>query len=185
LIVLVVYGAIARGTAQHAVLVGSSGIRSIATVEARYPDGEWQRCGFSAATGSYRCADLLYVSDATTNLLNDAPPSWAFITPAIAAYADRNEVEVRITRTLRLGGRYWLGSSSGKVTLLLDETSYEFEAKTMLEIPRGEHTIQLTGTVPADGSLNIVFVREDTLVPERQFLAPPPALPPASVTSIR
>jgi hypothetical protein len=185
LIVLVVYGAIARGTAQEAVLVGSSGIRSIATVEARYPDGEWQRCGFSAVTGSYGCADLVTVSDATINLLNDAPPSWAFITPAIAAYAERSEVEVRITRTLRLGGRYWLGSSSGKATLLLDDSSYEFETKTTLEIARGEHTIQLTGTVPADGSLHIVFVREDTLVPERKFLAEPPAQPPASVTSIR
>jgi hypothetical protein len=186
LIVMVVFGAISHGRSQTAFLVGSSGIRPVATVEARYPEGEWQRCSFSPTTGSYRCADLVSVSDASINLMNDALPSWAFITPAIAAYAETSAVEVRITRTLRLGGRYWLGSSNGDVQLRMDDAfSHEFAAKSTIDIPRGEHTIVLTGTAPPDGVLSIVFVAERTLVPEREFLVEPPAQPPASVSAIR
>jgi hypothetical protein len=186
LIVAVVYGVIARNRSQSAVLVGSSGIRPVATVEARYPDGNWERCSFSATTGSYRCADLVNVEDASINHMNDAPPSWAFITPAIAAYAETSAVEVRITRTLHLGGRYWLGASSGNVKLVMDDSfSHEFAGKSTIDIPRGEHTIVLTGTVQAESALHIVFVAEDTLVPEREFLVEPPAQAPASVTSIR
>jgi hypothetical protein len=185
LVGLVVYGAITQRRSQGAVLVGSSGIRPVATVEARYPEGEWQSCGFSPATGSYRCPDLVNVSDATTNLLNDAMPSWAFITPAIAAYAETTSVELRITRTLHLGGRYWLGTTSGKVRLVMDNGfDHEFGGKSTIEVPRGEYTIQLTGTVPGDSALNIVFVREDTLVTKRGFLAAPPMQPPASVSAI-
>jgi hypothetical protein len=185
LIVALVYGIIARGRAQSAVLVGSSGIRAVATVEARHPDGEWQRCKFSAMAGTYTCEDLVTVSDATTNVVNDAAPSWPFITPSIAAYAESFEVEVRITRTLHLGGRYWLGSNGGKVKLAMDDAfKEEFGDKSTMDIPRGEHTIQLTATVPGDAALNIVFVAEDTLVPERAFLVEPPAQPPASVTAI-
>jgi hypothetical protein len=185
LIVLVVYGAISRGRAQSAVLVGSSGIRATATVEARSPDGIWQTCDFSPATGSYRCADLVTVSDATINLMNDGAPSWPFITPAIAAHADSFAVEVRITRTLRLGGRYWLGASSGKVKLVMDDSfRQDIETKSTMDIPSGEHTVQLTGTVPGDGALHIVFVAERALVPDREFLAAPPTRPPAAVSAI-
>ena len=136
-------------------------------------------------TGSYRCAEIVTVSDATTNVLNDAPPSWAFITPSIAAYAETAGVEVRITRALHLGGRYWLGANGGSAELVLDDHSPRaFETKTTLEIPPGEHTVQLTGRPPDRGVLHIVFVAEDALVPERPFLAAPPEQPPASVSAI-
>ncbi|HEY5923997.1 MAG TPA: hypothetical protein VIV11_20095 [Kofleriaceae bacterium] len=184
-IVLVVAGAIARGQSATALLVGSSGIRPIAHVEARFVDGEWETCGFSPATGSYRCADLVNVSDATFNLMNDAPPSWAFITPSIAAYAETSSIEIRITRTLRLGGRYWLGASAGNVKLLMDGSfSHEFGLKSTMEVPRGEHTIELTARVPDEGTLHMIFVAERTLVPARDFLAQPPMQPPASVSAL-
>ena len=101
-------------------------------------------------------------------------------------HAETFAVEVRITRTLRLGGRYWLGASSGTVQLRMDDSfEHEFSGKSTMEIPRGEHTIQLTGTAPAETALHIVFVAERTLVPEREFLVEPPAQPPPSVSSIR
>ena len=38
--------------------------------------------------------------------------------------------------------------------------------------------------VPDDAALNVVFVAERSLVPERAFLVAPPATPPASVSAI-
>ena len=185
LISLLAFGIVSTQLPARAVLVGSSGLRASATVEARFLDGNWQECAFSAMTGSYRCADLVTVSDATANFINDQGPSWPFITPAITAYAETSSVEIRITRTVELGGRYWLGANQGKVDLALDDDfKHTFEAKTMLDIPRGRHRVVMTARVPDMANLSIVFVAEDTLVPRRTFLAPPPVLPPASVTAI-
>jgi hypothetical protein len=186
-IALLVYGIVTQSRPQSAVLVGSSGIRPSATVEARFVDtGEWETCSFSPITGSYRCPDLVTVADATINLMTDAPPSWPFITPAIAAYAETASVEVRITRTLRLGGRYWIGANADDVQLVVDD---EFKhsvsrTKTTVDIPRRKHTVQITARVPADAALHVVFVAESSLVPERTFLAAPPDQPPASVSAI-
>jgi hypothetical protein len=183
MIVLIVSGIITSQRSATAVLVGSSGIRPVAQVEARFVDGTWETCDFSPFTGSYRCAGLVNVSDATINIVNDAPPSWPFITPAITAYAEASGVELRVTRTLHLGGRYWLGAN-GKAKLVLDGNfEHELGVKSMIEIPRGKHTVQLTARVPDDGAMSIVVVAERTLVPDRTFLAAPPAEPPASVTS--
>lgn len=186
LVVLLVYGIIRDHRAQSAVLVGSSGIRPSATVEARFVGTrDWQTCGFSAVTGSYRCPDLVTVTDETVNMINDAPPSWPFITPAIAAHAETALVELRITRTLHLGGRYWVGASSGTVQLVIDgEVTHEIGKKSTLELLPGEHTIELTASLPDSAAMHIVFVAEDALVPARTFLAPPPEQPPASVTAI-
>jgi hypothetical protein len=185
LVTLVAYGIVREGRAAKAVLVGSSGIRPSAKVEARLHDGRWRPCDFSPFTGSYRCPGLVNVSDASANVLNDAAPSWPFITPAIAAYAETTDVEIRITRTLRLGGRYWLGASAGKVSLAMDRSFHEsFERKSTIDIAPGEHTIVMTADVPDDAALKIAFVAEDTLVPARTFLVAPPEQPPAAVTAI-
>jgi hypothetical protein len=184
LVALITVGVIGQHLSQTAVLVGSAGVRPVATVEARFLDGPWQACKFSAFTGAYRCPDLVSVSDATVNTLNDAPPSWAFITPAIAAYAETAQVEVRITRTLRLGGLYWLGANS-EMTLVVDgKSTHEVGEKSSLELPPGEHTVQMTARVPDAATLHIVFVAERTLNPERSFLVEPPMQPPASVSAI-
>lgn len=185
LVVLVGHGALEARRPARAVLVGASGVRASAVVEARLGDGSWRPCEFSMMTGTYRCADLVSVTDVTTNLLNDAAPSWAFITPSIAAYADTSDVDIRITRTLRLGGRYWVAATSGQATLQLDGKRIDdISEKRVIEIEPGEHTVVLTASVPARGTLQLVFVAEDTLVPTRPFLAAPPEQPPPSVTAI-
>lgn len=186
-VALVVIGAIRQGRAQQAVLVGSSGLRPSATVEARFVGSDaWQTCTFSPVTGSYRCPELVNVADGTVNLVTDAPPSWPFITPAITAFAEASQVELRITRTLRLGGTYWLAAKSGRVSFALDGTRrLDFtSAKTAVQIPPGEHTVELTARVPDAAPLEIVFVAERSLVPARPFLVPPPPAPPAAVTAI-
>jgi hypothetical protein len=179
-------GIIAHGRSQSAVLVGSSGIRPLATVEARFVgESAWNECGYQPMDGQYRCEGLVAVNDATINILNDVLPSWAYITPSIAAYAETALVEVRITRTLHLGGRYWLGSSAGKVTMMIDNSfATEFVSKTEIDIPRGEHTVQMTARVPDNGVLHIVFVAQDSLEPDRDFLVAPPREPPPSVSAI-
>ena len=53
-----------------------------------------------------------------------------------------------------------------------------------MEIPRGEHTIEITARVPDTAPLSLVFVAEQTLMPDRPFLVEPPAQPPASVSAI-
>jgi hypothetical protein len=187
IVIAIVAGAIGQGRAQSALLVGSSGLRPIAAVEARFiGTSDWESCGFSPVTGSYRCAGLVNVSDGTVNLLTDAPPSWPFITPAITAFAEARQVEVRITRTLRLGGTYWLAASPGTARLTIDgERQLAIDkGRTVIELSRGKYTVELVAPVPGETPLNLVFVAERALVPARPFLAAPPSEPPASVIAI-
>jgi len=186
LAVLYARGCVARGERTTAVLVGS-GLRASATVEARADGGDWETCGYSAVTGVYRCEDLATVSDATANLLNDAPPSWSFITPAITASLERAEVDVRITLDAHLAGTYWAGSSFDGVTLAVpDEIDRELGDRSQQEFAdRGVQTISLTLHAAGRTEAALALVAEESLVPDRSFLAGPPVFPPPSVTSIR
>lgn len=184
---LLAFGFLAWRGPAGAVLVGSSGIRPSATVEARLGgDGAvWETCGFWAMTGTYRCDGLVSVTDTTLNLLNDAPPSWAFISPAITATPETPGIEVRITRRLRLGGTYWLGTNTGAATIKLDdEIAHGFGKRSGIEVPRGTYTVVLTAQLPDTAAQSIAVVQASTLVPARPFLAPPPDTAPASVTAI-
>jgi hypothetical protein len=186
IIALLAAGAIRHGRAQSALLVGSSGMRPIASVEARFIGAsEWETCGFSPITGSYRCAGLVNVADGTVNIVNDAPPSWPFITPAITAFGEAFQVEVRIKRTLRLGGVYWLAASAGRADVTIGERRLSIDkAKTVVELGRSEYTVEIVAPVPDDTPLSLVVVAERSLVPARPFLGAPPAQAPASVTAI-
>ncbi|MBA3539419.1 MAG: hypothetical protein H0T79_07295, partial [Deltaproteobacteria bacterium] len=162
-----------------------SGLRPLATVEARVPDGEWQDCGYSRVMGEYRCPGLVTVYDATANLLNDAPPSWPFVTPAIVASPD-DSCEVRIYVRARLDGTYW-AAATGVTDLAIDgepqrqiggheELTYEGHA---------DRSVGLRTSLLAGYNYSFVFVRADTLVPDRPFLAPPPLEAPAAIRAIR
>lgn len=185
-VAMLVVGVIHERQGAGAILLGSSGIRASATVEARVADGEWEDCSFSPVTGVYRCIDLVAVHDGTANILNDAPPSWAFITPAIVAAPESSGVEIRITRRIRLGGRYWAAVSGGTAKIRVgDEFTHELGTRSTMEIPRGTYTVELTAQLPDAAQLSLVIVEEGTLVPERTFLQEPPAVAPASVSAIR
>jgi hypothetical protein len=182
---LLVAALVASRSPAAAILVGSSSVRPVATVEARAGGEIWQDCSFSPATGVYRCEGVVNVSDSSVNLLNDAPPSWAFITPAIVASPETSGVRVRITRKLRLGGAYWVGADHGTVTMTAgDDFTHEFSKRSTLEIPTGTDTVVLETTLQDSGATSITIVDEDTLVPARAYLAPPPAMAPAAISAI-
>ena len=123
--------------------------------------------------------------DATASLINDAAPSWAFVTPAIAASADTLGVEIRIRLRARLAGVYEAAVSDGSAELSTDgEPAQTIERDRLEFADRGERTVEIRSSVPTTGWA-FTLVREDTLVPARPFLDAPPAEPPAAVRAIR
>ncbi len=175
----------AHGAAAKAVLVGTSGIRPVATVEARVGEQPWQECDFSAMTGVYRCEGVVNVSDASVNLLNDAPPSWAFITPAIVATPEMPGVEVRISRRIKLGGTYWVGADKSSVTMTAGtELNHTFDTRSVLEFATATYDVVLTTKLPDAAATSITVVQQSTLIPDRTFLVAPPSTAPPAVSAI-
>ena len=168
LLALLVRGcADARGPAR-ALRVGS-GLRAAATVEAR-PAGEveWRACGYERLAGGFRCRGLVTVHDAMASTLNDAPPSWAFSTPAIAATALRPGVELRVRLDARLDGRYWMAASDGEVTLAVEgERVRAIDRAILTYEDRGPRVVAIRAILPA-GPWSFTFVHENTLIPNRQ-----------------
>ncbi|MDQ3364482.1 MAG: hypothetical protein M3680_03545, partial [Myxococcota bacterium] len=161
-----------------------TGIRGGATVEARLVDGDWQTCDYSATTASYVCDQLLVAYDSMASLLNDAAPSWGFNTPAIEASAHRADVEMRVRVEAELTGTYWMAASEGRVTLRVSGEREREVDRAIEAYSGGTRTIELRAAVPTT-TWSFTFVREDTIVPRRTFLAPPPEAAPASVRAIR
>ena len=184
LLALVVRGCVDRQRPARALEVGT-GLYGGATVEARSGRNgadEWQHCGYSALDAAYSCPGLLEVHDGMVNLLNDAPPSWAFNTPGLVAAADVPGVEMRVTLDMRLGGRYWAGASKA-AELRIDGERHPLGRAILSLGDGGAHHVQLLAAVPTDG-LAITMVSEDTLVPPRAFLDGPPSQAPAAVRAI-
>jgi len=162
-----------------------SGMRATARVDARKHDGAWQSCGYVRLTGAYDCDGLVTAYDATANLLNDAAPSWGFVTPAIVASADTTDVEIRIRLRARLSGSYYAAVNDGIVELAVDgDPLRAFERQKLEYLDRGERVVEIRSKVPMT-TWAFTFVREDTLVPDRPFLAAPPSSAPARVRAIR
>ena len=160
-----------RRAARHLAL--GSGVRAVATVEARVAGGAWLECDYHRLEGSYVCDGVLIASDGTANLLNDAPPSWALSTPAITASADVPGVEIRVTLRERLDGVYWSAVSHGTVALEVSGEPAESFSRKVLTYSDGDRAIEIRGSVPTTG-WQFTFVREDTLFPARPHLRPPP-----------
>lgn len=147
----------------RAFLVGT-GVRPVATVEARMLASGWVTCDYAPVRGEYDCPGLAIVTDTTANLVNDAPPSWPFIAPAVSATAYSPGVEVRIRRTLRLAGRYW-AASSHKSALTLDGREHAIQAQETLVLEDRDHAIEWRASLPFPDPLNVVLVAESALAP--------------------
>ena len=183
LVFLLARGCFDRADDTRALELGS-GVRATARVDARKRDGAWQACDYVRLTGAYDCDGLVTAYDATANLLNDAPPSWGFVTPAILASADTADVEIRIRVRARLSGAYYAAVNEGTAALAIDGEPVQVLARKKLEyLDRGERTVEIRAAVPMT-TWSFTFVREDTLVPDRPFLAGPPQDPPARVRAI-
>ncbi|HMG54111.1 MAG TPA: hypothetical protein VK601_11525 [Kofleriaceae bacterium] len=183
LAVLLVRGCQGRGGATAALVLGS-GVRSTAEVDARFAGGAWRRCAYLRVTGTHDCEGLVTAYDATANLLNDAPPSWGFVTPAILATAHAPGVEIRIRLRARLAGAYDAAVSEGEVELAAGgEPARKFERAQLVYADRGERDLEIRARVPM-ASWAFTLVRSDTLVPDRPFLDGPPDAAPAEVRAI-
>jgi hypothetical protein len=185
LAILVVRGCAEQLGRTEAVLAGS-GARSVARVEARSAGGEWQECSYSPLSGEYHCDDIVTVSDTTVNFLNDAPPSWAFITPAISATSEADSVEIRVIVDARLSGRYWAGSTFGEAAIQVgNDAARDIGTHAMLDFDdHGEQTVTIAARVPDLQTSYVTIVAEDTLEPDRAFLAAPPAYPPPAISAL-
>ena len=160
------------------------GVRATATVEARKAGGAWQACGYGRLDGAFECDGLATAHDATANLVNDAAPSWAFVTPAITGFAYTADVEIRIALRARLAGRYDAAVSDGTVELAVEGEPVRTVTRDRLGYDdRGERAIEIRSKLPVT-AWSFTFVREDTLVPDRPFLDAPPLEPPAEVRAI-
>jgi hypothetical protein len=184
LVILVVRGCRDDGRDARALVLGS-GLRPTASVEARKRGDVWQACDYSRLTGDFDCDGLVVAYDATASLLNDAAPSWAFVTPAIAASADTLDVEIRIRLRARLSGVYYAAVSDGSAELTVEgDPTRTLEHDKLVYADRGERAIEIRAPVPMT-TWSFTLVREDTMVPDRPFLAGPPDAPPATVRAIQ
>lgn len=167
-----------------AALALGSGVTPTARVDARSLGGAWRRCDYLRVTGTYDCDGLVTAYDATANLLNDAPPSWGFTTPAILATAQTFDVEIRIRLRARLAGAYAAAVSDGEVLFTTDDAPERKIQRARLEFDDRERDVEIRAHVPM-ASWAFTFVRDDTIEPDRPFLDPPPDEPPAEVRAIR
>ncbi|MBA3391987.1 MAG: hypothetical protein H0T89_05045, partial [Deltaproteobacteria bacterium] len=181
LVMLFARGCADRGGPMRALELGT-GLRPSATVEARLVDGDWETCGYNAITAIFACDQLLVAYDGMASLLNDAPPSWGFNTPAIVASAHRTDVEMRVRVDAELDGTYWMAASDRATVVVSGEASREID-RAIVTYARGPRTIEVRAAVPTS-SWQLTMVHEETLVPARPFLAAPPAIAPASVRAI-
>jgi hypothetical protein len=183
LVVLIARGCRDQRGVTRALELGS-GVRPTARVEARRLGGPWQRCDYLRVTATYDCAGLVTAYDATANLLNDAPPSWGFVAPAILATAYASDVDIRIWVHARLAGTYDAAVNDGVVALTAGgDAPRMIERETVGFLDRGEQLIELQAHVPP-AVWSFSLVRDDALVPERPFLAWPPDQPAPEVQAI-
>ncbi|MDQ3336743.1 MAG: hypothetical protein M4D80_16370 [Myxococcota bacterium] len=160
-----------------------SGVSHSAVVQARTTDGDWEDCGYSRVTGIYTCDGLLQAYDGMTSLLNDARPSWGFNTPGLIAYAFRDEVELRVRVAGELSGTYWMAASSTTNIKVSNENAREAE-RAVIVYSGGQRTIELRASIPRT-QWAFTFVREETIIPPRDFLVKPPETAPAAIRDIR
>jgi len=183
-VVLVVRGCSDDGRVTRAVVLGG-GLRATASVEARLAGGGWERCGYVRLTGAYDCDGLVTAYDGMASLLNDAPPSWGFNTPAIVAAPYTAGVEIRIRLRARLAGAYDAAVSEGRAELASDgEPARTIERGELQFVDRGERELEIRAPVAISGWA-LTIVRDDTIVPPRPFLAGPPDEAPGEVAAIR
>lgn len=155
-----------------------TGLRATASVDARGDGGPWQSCDYARLTAVYACDGLVVAYDAMANLLNDAPPSWGFNTPAIYATAYVPGVELRIRLRERLAGRYWMAANTRAATVDISGEEPRAVERTIVDYAdTGERTIEIRAPVPTSW-WSFTFIREDALLPSRKHLRPPPDEPP-------
>jgi hypothetical protein len=148
-----------------------------ASVEARAPGENWKACNYNPFYGAYRCEGPVLIQDTVASLLNDAPPSWPFVVPAIHIAASAQVTDVRVRLAARLEGEYWAETNGAEVTLAVSgHPDVRLSAQqSRLAFPASPEpkSITLSATVRPEQPLDIALVRPDRLDPQRNYpLAP-------------
>lgn len=186
---VVCLGLLARGCVESRGVTRSleigSGLRATATVEARYEGGEWETCSYSRVDGGFSCDGMLEAHDAMTAQLNDAMPSWGFNTPGVVATADAGGIEIRIKLRAKLDGTYWSATNAGTTVAIEGMEPVHVTRKILVIGDEGERDVTITAALPLGEQWQFTFVREDTILPERGYLDPPPVAAPPEVRAIR
>jgi hypothetical protein len=177
LVILVARGCLAERGPMQALELGT-GISRNATVEARIDAGPWQTCDYHRLEGTHVCDGMLVAYDSMTSLLNDAPPSWAFNTAGIHASAETIGVEMRVRFEERLDGTYWAATNGEGVVLEVAGEDTRLVDRTIVTYAdAGRRAIELRAYIPTTTWM-FTMVREDTILPDREFLVRPPPAPP-------
>ena len=184
ILVLLVRGCIERGGITKSIEVGG-GLRATAVVEARLPDSEWETCGYTRMEGVYYCTGLVSVQDGMASTLNDAAPSWGFNTPAISVEPDTSGVEVRIRMPAHLAGTYWAATSTDHAIVNFEGDSRTITRSIENYADRGDGEITITAQLTSFNVWSFTFVREDTILPRRDYLVAPPESAPDAIRAIR
>lgn len=149
-----------------------SGLLPVARVEERDGAG-FRACHYSWLSGQFRCPSGALVFDAEAQLLNDAPPSPALVSPVVRLRARSRPSELRVVFEARLQGEYWARAAGAPATLsaagvpgvTLDEQqiSLVYPGKT------ARREVVLEARVEARASADISVVRARALEPVRDY----------------
>lgn len=183
IVALVIRGCVDDARPVRALALGA-GLRPTAEVQARLMNDTWQDCPYHRLSGQYDCDGLVTAWDSTTTELNDAPPSWDFVTPSISAAAYTVGVEMRVIVHAHLAGAYTIGASDAETELhVAGEPRIALGRDHATYADAGERVVEIRARVPLAGWA-FTMVRDDTLVPARPYLAGPPGAPPSEVLLI-
>jgi hypothetical protein len=159
-----------------AALEVGSGLVPLARVEERGRGGSFLACEYAVLSGQYLCPSGALVFDTEAQLLNDAPPSTPFVSPAVRLVA-RGHSELRLLFEARLQGEYWGATSGPSATLSVSgmATATLNGNQLSLDYPTTEAPLRAVLGASLDGSqsMDITFVRRRRLEPARGYpLAP-------------
>jgi hypothetical protein len=163
-----------------AALEVGSGLVPLARVEERQ-DGGFRACAYSWLSGQFRCPSGALVFDAEAQVLNDAPPSPAFVSPVVRLSARSTPSELRLVFEPRLQGEYWARAAGTTATLAVagmpGVTLDESQVSLIYPSKNPAREVVLETRVDARGSADISLVRTQTLEPVRNYPQAPDANP--------
>jgi hypothetical protein len=177
---LVVASLFAAKHVTRALEVGT-GLLPLAHVAERGSNGVFRECDYAWLVAQYRCPSGARVFDAETQLLTDAAPSPAFVSPAIRIEGAGNEHAYRVVLPARLEGEYWAQTNGPSASVTTDgappaTVTWEQTALSY-ELADRPHDVTVSAVVDGGAAFDLTFVRRRTLDPQRHYPVAPAVSP--------